>query len=134
MAVSFFHRAVAALAAAALLSLAGLQPTVRAAALGGDIAVAVHVEVHGHVDGLDQARLEETVDNLLEEAHFQIAESSGGRALVLAVVIQGDDDGEGFTIAETAGSFHEAEDATDADEIESDLVKLVQDFIAAHGE
>ncbi len=113
--------AVLALGALCVFS-ARLAPVAEAA----DKAVNVEVEVH-NVPGITEADVEDLAEKLFASAGQAVTEEDGPDVLVVHLIIEGDDDGSGFTIHVAAGAFKGDVDFDSADDLDDALHNVVED-------
>lgn len=101
------------------------------------LVVDIHVTVHNSEIGVSQETLDELVDHLLEEAHFQVEKEQADAAAIQLKIdlfmdgghikIDGDLDGPKDEVEN--GHDHEEKLAEAQDQIDETVTAIVHDFI-----
>ena len=96
------------------------------------IKVDVHVTVHNSDIGVSQEKMDEVVERLLEEAHFQVEkEAADTAAIQLKIDIYREDGGHFKIDGDLSGPKEEVENGEDKEEKEAATQEQIDDMVEA---
>jgi hypothetical protein len=96
------------------------------------LKVDVHVTVHNSDIGVSQETLDELVEKLLEEAHFQVEkEAADSAAIQLKIDIYREDNGHFKIDGDLSGPKDEVENGEDKEEKEAAAQDEIDDMVTA---
>lgn len=119
----------------AVLAALVLFPTLPAnAAPAGGKRVDVTVEVRGNLEGVDPAAVEDIAEDLFEAASFAVTDEDGPDIVEFHVVIEIDDDQEGFTIHFEAGAWSDDVDIDSMDDFDDVFTVAISEYSEEAGD
>jgi|SRR5947209_1997175 len=95
-----------------------------------ELKVDIHVTIHNSDIGVSQETLDNLVDHLLEEAHFQVEkESADSAAIQLKIDIYREDGGKFKVDGDLDGPKDEVDNGEDKEEKEADTQDQIDDMV-----
>ncbi|HZT60025.1 MAG TPA: hypothetical protein VFA21_15555 [Pyrinomonadaceae bacterium] len=97
-----------------------------------ELKVDVHVTVHNSDIGVSQEKLDELVEKLLEEAHFQVEkEAADSAAIQIKIDIYREDGGHFKVDGDLEGPKEEVENGEEKEEKEAETQEQIDDMVEA---